>query len=113
MSALRGEVWWVDYPGLGTKPALAVSADMLNRSLAEVTVARVTRLERERALPTYVALEPGELQGLNERSFVICHNLVTLPVKTLVEHAGTLTAFRMVEVEEALRAWNGPGVVDT
>ncbi len=104
MSALRGEVWWVDYPGLGTKPALVVSADMLSRSLEEVTVARVTRLERERALPTYVPLEPGEVRGLPERSFVICHNLLTVSVETLLQRAGALTAFRMVEVEDAIRA---------
>jgi mRNA-degrading endonuclease toxin of MazEF toxin-antitoxin module len=101
VTANRGEVWWAAIPGLGNRPVLVVSAQALNRALTEITVARITSVERERAIPSFVALEAGEV--LPERSFVICHNLFTLPTSELRDHAGTLTADRMLEVEDALR----------
>lgn len=101
MTVSRSEVWWAAIPGLGNRPVLVVSAQALNRVLTEVTVARITAVDRERAIPSFVTLEPGEV--LPERSFVICHNLFTLPTSELRDHAGTLTADRMLEVEDALR----------
>lgn len=101
MSVSRGEVWWAAIPDLGNRPVLIVSAQALNRALSEVTVARITAVERERALPSFVALEAGEV--LPERSFVICHNLFTLPTSELRDQLGMLSADRMLEVEDALR----------
>lgn len=66
-----------------------------------MTVARITAVERERAIPSFVALEAGEV--LPDRSFVICHNLFTLPSCELREPIGILGPDRMLEVEEALR----------
>jgi mRNA interferase MazF len=101
VTANRGEVWWAAIPGLGSRPVLVVSAQALNRVLTEVTVARITSVDRERAIPSFVTLEAGEV--LPERSFVICHNLFSLPTSELRDHTGTLTADRMLEVEDALR----------
>jgi mRNA-degrading endonuclease toxin of MazEF toxin-antitoxin module len=101
VSASRGAVWWAAIPTLGNRPVLIVSAQALNRALSEVTVARITAVERERAIATFVALEAGEVMA--ERSFVICHNLFTIPVSELREQIATLSASRMLEVEDALR----------
>lgn len=60
MSVTRGAVWWAAIPTLGNRPVLIVSAQALNRALSEVTVARITAVERERGIPTFVALEAGE-----------------------------------------------------
>ncbi|HVS28956.1 MAG TPA: type II toxin-antitoxin system PemK/MazF family toxin [Solirubrobacteraceae bacterium] len=101
MSVSRGAVWWAAIPTLGDRPVVVVSAQALNRALGEVTVARVTAVDRERSIPSFVALEAGEV--LPARSFVICHNLFTLPTSELRKQIGTLTADRMLEVEDALR----------
>lgn len=81
MTVSRGEVWWAAIPGLANRPVLIVSAQALNRVLTEVTVARITAVERERTIPTFVTLDAGEV--LSELSFVICHNLFTLPTSQL------------------------------
>lgn len=103
MALLHGSIWWADLPDIGDRPALVVSNESLNRALQEVTVARVTALERDRSLPSYVALEPDEVEGLPERSFVICHNVHTLPKTALRASAGRLRPGRMLQVEDALR----------
>lgn len=103
MGPSRGEVWWAHIPGLGERPALVVSADLLNRSLGEVTVLRVTAVDRERGLPTYVEIPQGELAELPARSYVLCHNAYTLPKSSLQRPLGPLAASRMVAVEEAMR----------
>lgn len=99
----RGAVWWTAVPELGRRPTLVVSRDVLNSVLGEVTVARITAIERPRALPTDVALEPGEVDGLSERSFVLCHNLHTVPKSALEREAGELSPTRMLDVDDALR----------
>lgn len=101
MTVSRGEVWWGAIAGLGSRPVLIVSAQALNRVLTEVILARITSVDRERAIPSFVTLDVGEV--LPERIFVICHNLFTLPTSVLRDHAGTLTADRMLEVDDALR----------
>ena len=103
MNVHRGQVWWTEIPRVGERPTLVVSADTLNRSLSEVTLARVTALERDRGLPTFVALDPNDVPELPERSYVLCHNVYTLPKEQLRRHAGALSPSRLVEVEDALR----------
>lgn len=104
MTHRRGQVWWARISGVGDKPVLIVSADTLNRVLDEVTVARITAVERERVLPTYVKLEAGEVENLPARSFVICHNIYTLPKRSLKSLAGELASLRLLAVEDALGA---------
>ena len=100
----RGSLWWAKIPGIGTKPVAIVSADMLNWALEEVTVARVTAVERKRTLPTHVMLDTDEVTGLPERSFILCHNIFTLPKAILTEQIGDVPASRILDIEDALRA---------
>jgi mRNA interferase MazF len=102
MTVARGEVWWADLLELGRRPALVVSAQSLNRALDHVTAARITAADRGRSLPSYVALEPPEAE-LPERSFVLCHELHTIPKTALRERVGKLGPTRMSEVEGGLR----------
>jgi mRNA interferase MazF len=102
VTAQRGEVWWVDIPALGRKPALIVSSNVVARALGEVVAARVTAVERERTLPTHVPVESEET-GLAERSFVLCHELHTLGSQRLKEQTGRIGRWRMAEVKQALR----------
>lgn len=100
----RGGVWWTDLPGIGHKPAVVVSTQRLNVALAEVVVARITSLERERALPTAVALGAGEVDQLAAPSWILTHSLHTVTPASLRGFAGGVREDRMAELEAAL-AW--------
>jgi mRNA-degrading endonuclease toxin of MazEF toxin-antitoxin module len=99
----RGAVWLADYPSVGEKRVLVVSPDFLNRALANVVVARVTAVERERALPTFVRLRSGDVPGLPEPSYIITHDLATLPKGVFQRFLGDVPAQRLLEVDDALR----------
>lgn len=102
MNLLRGELYWAVIPDLGRKLFLIVSWNAVNRGLRQPIVARVTAQERERALPTHVELEPGE-GGVRDRSWILCHELVTLRESGFVERVGELPLGRVLEVDAALR----------
>ena len=102
MNLLRGELYWAEMPEIGRKLFLIVSWNAVNRGLRQPIVARVTATERERALPTHVELKPGE-GGVPERSWILCHELVTLRESNLVERLGELPLGRVLEVDTALR----------
>jgi mRNA interferase MazF len=102
VTAQRGDVWWVDLPPFGMRPALIVSSNLVSRALGEVVAARVTAAERERSLSTHVPVESEET-GLPERSFVLCQDLRTLKGDALKEQTGRLGPWRMAEVKQALR----------
>lgn len=97
----RGTVWWADLPGVGRKPVVVISADVITNLLRPV-VARVSAQERSRSLRTFVELGPYEV-GLSKRSFVLCHDIDTLDrARFDDEPIGELPFGRMVEVERAL-----------
>lgn len=98
----RGDVGWATLPGTGRKPVVVVSARVVTVALRPV-VARITSVQRDRALPTAVALEDGEVAGLPARSWIVCHDLATLVTDEPIEPIGRLSPARMVDVEEALR----------
>ncbi len=102
----RGDVAWASLPGIGRKPVVVVSTRVVSVALRPV-VARVTSVERERALPTAVALDDGEVAGLPRHSWIVCHDLATLVTDAPIEPMGRLSPARMVDVENALRATLG------
>lgn len=97
-------MWWADLPGIGHKPTLVVSTQRLNVALSEVIVARITSLERERSLPTAIALRAGEVDQLTTPSWILAHSLHTIPRSSLRDFVGEIREDRMAEVETAL-AW--------
>lgn len=100
----RGDVWWARLPDVGRKPVLVVSARVVTLALRPI-VARITSVERDRPIPTAVALADDEIAGLPGRSWIVCHDLFTLSDGgLLVERVGALSPARLVDVEDALRA---------
>ena len=97
----RGEVWFARLAGVGVKPVVLVSDHTVTVAMRPVAV-RVTSVERPRSVPTVVALEPGEVEGLPDHSYVLCHDLMTIPDGRLVEQIGMVPRRRMVEVEDRL-----------
>lgn len=100
----RGDVWLAELPSVGRKPVVVVSWNAINRALDAVIVARVTSVERERRLPTFVSLDPGDVPGLPRRSYVICHDLFTLSKELLVERLGGVPLQRLLEIETSLKS---------
>ena len=99
----RGDAWLARLPGVGPKPALIVSRRVVSLSLRPV-VARLASVDRERSIPTAVALQAGDLEPLAQFSWVICHDLFTLPDRSaLISYLGTVPPQRLVELDAALR----------
>jgi len=97
----RGAVWTARLPDVGRKPVVLVSDRSVTLALKPV-VARVTSVERPRAMPTTVPIEPGEVDGLPRRSYILCHDLTTLRDGDLIEHLGDVPSYRLVEIEDRL-----------
>lgn len=97
----RGEVWMARLPEVGIKPVVLVSDRTVTLAMQPVA-ARITSVQRQRSVPTVVALEPNEVEGLPEHSYVLCHDLMTLADGGLVEQIGSVPRRRMVEVEDRL-----------
>ncbi len=101
MNIERGAVHLAALPGLGRRPALIVSSRAVNLRLRQPVVARITATDRPRALRTYVRLDAGEA-GLEQDSYVLCHDVSTVPAGALGTRLGLLTKERMEEVDSAL-----------
>lgn len=95
----RGEVYELDWPGVGSHPVVIVTRQAAIPILANVTAALVT--SRVRGLPTEVAL--GEEHGLRRSSVVNCDNLVTVPKRTLGRRYGVLGPAEIFALDDALR----------
>jgi mRNA-degrading endonuclease toxin of MazEF toxin-antitoxin module len=98
----RGAVWTARLPDIGRKPVVLISDRSVTLALKPV-VARVTSVERPRAMPTTVPIEPGDVEGLPHRSYILCHDLTTLKDGDLLEHLGDVPAECLVDIEDRLQ----------
>jgi len=80
-----------------------VSPDFINRALSNLIAARITSVARPRSLPTIVQVEAGDVTGLTGESFVVCHDLFTLPQAVFRRYLGHLPPRHMLRVEDALK----------
>lgn len=94
MSALRGEVWLVDFgepvgrEQSGRRPAIVVSANPLNQSSAGVVIV-VPATTAHRGLPSYVEIEPG-VSGLHEISYAKCEDVKSISEQRLIARLGSV-----------------------
>jgi mRNA-degrading endonuclease toxin of MazEF toxin-antitoxin module len=90
--------------GEARKLVVIASRDSINSAGMNVIVARVTAQERHRELPSTVIVDPERETGLNVRSYVLCHDLTTLPPEVIEpERHGTLPIGKLIEFRNALR----------
>jgi mRNA-degrading endonuclease toxin of MazEF toxin-antitoxin module len=101
----RGEIYRAEIPGVGRKSVLVVSGQRLNWSLSYVTCARITAVDRERGLPTWVEVPAGAVPALAALSYVLAHDLYVLDKRedVLGEVCGVLPAPLMLRVDQALK----------
>lgn len=97
----RGQVYWLDLPGIGRRPWLVVSNDAINRNqaLEQVIAVRITTTTRSRHLPTVVPLGADEpLTGC-----VLAGTVMQLRRGWFVAPAGALSSATMRAVDDALK----------
>ena len=99
----RGEVWWVELPDAGRRPACVVTRDAAIPVLGSVLVAPATRTVR--GIPTEVAL--GCDDGMPADCALSLDNLTTVRKALLTDRIATLPASKLDELCRALRAATG------
>lgn len=95
----RGDVYDVDWPGVGRHPAVIVTRQVAIPALRNVTVALITTTVR--GLRTEVPL--GEPHGLDRESVVNCDNLLTVPKSALAARRGSLGLADIARLDDALK----------
>lgn len=99
----RGEVWWLEHPDAGRRPACVLTRQAAIGVLNAVLVAPATRTVR--GIPTEVAL--GTDDGMPTECALSFDNLTTVPKALLTERIITLAPERLDELCVALDAAAG------
>lgn len=105
MKANRAEVWIVDLDPVigheqsGTRPALILSDDMLNHSLAEMVII-VPITSKYRGIPAHVEIV---YEFLNTKSYIKTEDIRSISAKRLVKRLGTVNESTMGQVEERIK----------
>lgn len=96
----RGDVYWVEFPEpVRRRPAVLVSRDEAYSVRTRLIVVPLTRTVR--GIPTEVRIGPAD--GLSKAGVANADEVVTVPKALLGKRIATLTAERMVELDDALR----------
>lgn len=106
-AARRGEVWLVDFgqpvgrEQAGRRPAVVVSADPLNESLAGVVIV-VPCTTARRGLPSHIELDPED-SGLDHASYAKCEDVKSVSEERLIARIGTAGSAAVFEITRVLR----------
>jgi mRNA interferase MazF len=99
----RGEVWWVEHPEAGRRPACVLTRQAAIPVLTSVLVAPATRTVR--GIPTEVPLTRAE--GMPADCALSFDNVTTVPKVLLTERITRVPDARFSELCSALRAAGG------
>lgn len=99
----RGEVWWLEHPEAGRRPACVLTRAAAVPVLNAVLVAPATRTIR--GLPTEVPLGPDD--GMPADCVLAFDALTTVPKAMLTERITAVPEARHGELCEALRVATG------
>jgi mRNA interferase MazF len=100
-------VWLVDFGDpvgreqLGRRPAVVVSADLLNESRAGVVVV-VPITTTYRGLPSHIEIDRGT-SGLDEVSYAKCEDVKSVSKQHLISRLGAVGDEVMFQTARALR----------
>jgi mRNA interferase MazF len=99
----RGELWWLEEPAIGRRPACVLTRGEALPVLRRVLVVPATRTIRD--IPTEVVLEPDE--GVPARCALSLDNVTAVPKALLTERITMLSGSRLAELCAALRVATG------
>lgn len=94
----RGEIWWLEHPDAGRRPACVLTRQAAIPVLSSVLVAPATRMVR--GIPSEVAL--GREDGMPVECALRFDNLATVPKSLLTERITALAPDRLDELCTAL-----------
>ena len=99
----RGEIWWVEHPDAGRRPACVLTRQAAIPVLNAVLVAPATRTVR--GIPTEVTLTRAD--GMPDDCALSFDNLTTVPKALLATRITSVREARLGELCDALRAATG------
>ncbi len=99
----RGEIWWVEIPGSGRRPACILTRQPAIPLLTSLTVAPATRTVR--GAPSELLLD--EQDGLPAPCALNFDNIATVPKALFATRITRLSGRRLAEVCGALRRATG------
>ena len=99
----RGEVWWVEHPDAGRRPACVLTRQAAIPVLNAVLVAPATRTVR--GIPTEVPLTRAD--GMPDDCALSFDNLTTVPKTLLTTRITSVSEARLPELCDALRVATG------
>jgi mRNA interferase MazF len=103
----RGDVWVVDFDPTrgheqaGRRPALVISADLLNQGHAGLVVV-LPITSKQKNVRSHVRVEPPD-GGLKVTSFVKCEDIRSVSTLRIKERWGRVSANTLATIEDALR----------
>lgn len=95
----RGELWWADLEGVGSRPVAVISRDAAIRGRGRTMIACCSTTVR--GLPSEVSLEPGE-DPVDRRCVLQLDAVTDVSVRLLTRRLGSLSGERMRQVCVAL-----------
>lgn len=99
----RGEIWWLEHPDAGRRPACVLTRPAAIPVLASVLIAPATRTIRD--IPTEVRLSCED--GMPEACALSFDNLTTVPKALLTARITELDGARLDQLCAALRVATG------
>jgi mRNA interferase MazF len=99
----RGEIWWLEHPDVGRRPACVITRQAAIPVLTSVLVAPATRTIRD--IPTELPLSRED--GMPDECVLSFDNLATVPKALLTERITTISAARVDEICRAVRVATG------
>ena len=105
MKVNRGEIWLIDlnpvigHEQSGTRPALLISDDMFNHSLAEMVII-VPITSKNKGIPTHVEIN---CNCLKTRSYIKTEDIRSVSTKRLSKKLGEVDKQIMNSVESRLK----------
>ncbi|TFG91370.1 MAG: type II toxin-antitoxin system PemK/MazF family toxin [Syntrophobacterales bacterium] len=105
----RGEIWYVDWsPGRGSeqtglRPAVIIQTDAANRNPRYPNTIVLTVSTKGQEVPFHVPVNPSAGNGLQEKSFVKCEQIMTISKERLIRRMGCLDEEQMETIAAAMR----------
>jgi mRNA interferase MazF len=107
--ARRGDIWYVDWsPGRGSeqtglRPAVIIQTDAANSNPRYPNTIVLTISTKGKTVPFHVPVNPSGGNGLQEKSFVKCEQILTISKERLIRRVGCLDDEQMKVVAAEIR----------
>ena len=106
MNINRGDIWLVDFNPIigreqaGIRPALIISVDSFNESMANKVIA-VPLTSRDKGIPLDVKIEPTE-GGVTKTSFIKSEDIRSISKERLIEKWDSVSEYTLSQVSRRI-----------